>query len=175
MIQKEETIRIGHFSKPHGTKGELSLVTDYDLFEDEDDPFVICEMDGIFVPFFVESYRYKNESVILIGLDGIDNETAAKQFVNRDVFYAADRFKALYQADELTWKRLIGYVVEDKTQGELGLISQVDETTVNTLFKVDDHGKELLIPAADELIESIDHDRRRIVMDLPEGLLEVND
>ncbi|MDR2233658.1 MAG: ribosome maturation factor RimM [Tannerella sp.] len=175
MINKEETIRIGYFAKTHGIKGELSLVTDYDLFENEDDPYVICDMDSILVPFFVESYRYKNDSVIFVKLIDIDDETAAKQFIHREVFYSADRFEALPQDNELTWHHLIGYKLECITQGELGLITQVDDSTSNILFNVDYGGKELLIPVADELVESINHDTRKIVMTLPEGLLDIND
>ena len=173
MIRKEETVRIGYFAKSHGIKGELSLVTDYDLFEDGNDPYVICEMDGILVPFFVESFRYKSNAVILVKLDGVDSETAAKSFVNREVFYPADRLQEP-SADDLTWQHFTGYMLADKAQGDIGVITHVDETTINTLFTVDCQGKELLTPVADELVVSIDHERRRIVLALPEGVLGIN-
>jgi 16S rRNA processing protein RimM len=172
MIRKEETIKIGYFARPHGIKGELSLVTDYDLFEDVDDPYVICEMDGIMVPFFVESYRNKSRAVILVKLEDVDSETTAKTFVNREVFYPVTHWKESL-ADDSSWKHLTGYMLSDKEQGELGVITYVDDTTINTLFTVDYHGKELLLPVADELVDSIDHKGRRIVMVLPEGIMEL--
>ncbi len=60
MIREEEVFKIGQFAKPHGIKGELSLVTNSDVLEDAEDPYIVCEMDGILVPFFVEDFRYKN-------------------------------------------------------------------------------------------------------------------
>ena len=173
MIRKEDTVRIGFFAKPHGIKGELSLVTDYDLFEDEEDPYVICEMDGILVPFFVESFRYKRNAVILVKLEDIDCELSAKKFINKEVLYPANRLKAS-SVDVMTPKRFVGYMLEGKEQGELGFITYVDETTINTLFKVDYYGKELLVPVADELVCSIDHEEQRIVLVLPEGILTMN-
>ena len=173
MIRKEETVRIGFFARPHGIKGELSLVTDYDLFDDEDDPYVICEMDGILVPFFVESSRYKSNTTILVKLEGVDNEIMAKKFINREVLYPANRLKETL-VDNLEWAHFTGYLLEDKTQGEVGVVKFVDETTINTLFVVDYQGKELLVPVADELVESIDHERRRIVLAIPEGLFSMN-
>jgi 16S rRNA processing protein RimM len=170
MIRKEETVQIGYFARPHGIKGELSLVTDYDLFEDEKDPYVICEMDGILVPFFVESFRYKSNAVILVKLEDVDSEITAKKFVNQQVFYPVNRLKEP-SADDLTWKRFTGYMLSDKEQGELGIITYVDETTMNTLFTVDYRGKELLTPVASELIVSIDHAGRKIVLALPDGIL----
>ena len=173
MIRKEETVRIGFFARPHGIKGELSLVTDYNLFVDEEDSYVICEMDGILVPFFVESSRYKSPTTILVKLEGVDNEITAKRFVNQEVFYPANRLKEPF-VDNLEWKHLIGYISEDKEKGELGIITFVDNTTINTLLSVDYHGKELLVPVADELVESIDHERRKVVLCLPEGLITIN-
>ena len=173
MIRREETKRIGYFARPHGIKGELSLITDYNLFEDEDDAYVICEMDGILVPFFVESFRYKSNAVILVKLEDVDSEITAKKFVNQDVFYPVSRLKET-APDDSGWKHFAGYLLEDKEQGELGVITLVDETTMNTLFAVDYHGKELLVPVADELVESIDHERRKVVLCLPEGLISIN-
>ena len=173
MIRKEETTRIGYFARPHGVKGELSFITDYNLFEEEDDAYVICEMDGIMVPFFVESFRYKSNAVILVKLEDVDSEIKAKRFVNQDVFYPVKRMKKTAQ-DDLGWKHLAGYLLEDKAQGELGAITFVDETTMNTLFTVNYHEKELLVPVADELIESIDHETRKVVLKLPEGIITIN-
>jgi len=171
MILKEEVIKIGYFAKPHGIKGELSLVTDYDLPEDENDTYLICEMDGILVPFYVESFRSKNNSVILVKLDNIDDEKSAKRFVNQEVFYPANRYRISPTA-ELSWRSFTGYVLVDQIQGEIGVITGVDETTINTLFKVDYQGKELLTPVADELVVSVDHSRRQIIVSLPEGIIE---
>ena len=171
MIQREEVVRVGYFTKPHGIKGELSLVTDYDLFEDESDSFLICEMDGILVPFYVESFRFKSNSVILVKLENVNDETSTKRFVNQEVFCPANRIKTPLNED-FTWKRFTGYVLEDKLQGVLGVITDVDETTINTLFRVDYRGKELLVPIADELVVSVDGKQRKLVVSLPDGIIE---
>ena len=65
MIKKEDVFKIGQFAKPHGIKGEIALVTNSDVFDDSDDPYIICEMDGILVPFFIEEYRYKTDTCLL--------------------------------------------------------------------------------------------------------------
>ena len=174
MIQKEEVVRIGYFAKPHGIKGELSLITDYDLLEDIDDPYLVCEMDGILVPFYVESFRYKNNTVTLVKLEGVDDSVLAKQFVNMDVLYPANRMKAS-SIESPSWQHFIGYVMEDRKHGKLGMITDVDTTTPNTFFQVDYRGKELLVPVVDELVDSIDHEGKKIVLLLPEGILYINE
>ena len=69
MIREGEVFKIGQFAKPHGIKGELSLVTNSDVLEDAEDPYIVCEMDGILVPFFVEDFRYKTDTVVLVKLE----------------------------------------------------------------------------------------------------------
>ena len=45
--------------------------------------------------------------------------------------------------------------------------------TINTLFVIErPNGEEILVPAQEEFIEDIDHDKRLIMFNLPEGLLE---
>jgi len=81
MIKKEDVFKIGQFAKPHGIKGEITLLTTSDVFDDSDDPFIVCEFEGILVPFFIEEYRYKSDSSILVKLENIDSELQARELV----------------------------------------------------------------------------------------------
>lgn len=173
MIQPEEVFKIGQFAKPHGIKGELALVTTSDVFDDSDDPYVVVEIDGILVPFFIEEYRYKSDTVTLVKLEKIDTEEAAREFAGRDVYYPLDEVEESYLIGDITWDSLIGYTVTDPRYGELGRITDVDDTTLNVLLKIDRDGEEWLLPAADELITAADHSTKRLTVSLPEGLLDL--
>ena len=61
----------------------------------------------------------------------------------------------------------------DAEKGLLGVISEVDQTTENVLFVIPTKNDELLIPAGEEYIEDIDHDKKIIYVRLPEGLLDL--
>ena len=52
---------------------------------------------------------------------------------------------------------------------------EVDTATVNTLFVVEKDGEELLVPAQEEFIVGIDQRRKLITVELPEGLLNLED
>lgn len=173
MIKKEEVFKIGHFAKPHGIKGEISLVTNCDLFDDVDDPCVICEMDGILVPFFIEEYRYKTDTVMLVKLENVNDEKAAREFTNREVFFLLDAVDEDDLLGDMSWDSFIGYTVTDQKHGELGKITDVDETTINVLLQIDHNGEEILLPAAEELILTADHDNKTLQVSIPEGLLDL--
>lgn len=172
MIKKEDVFKIGQFAKPHGIKGEIALVTNSDVFEDSDDPYIICEMDGILVPFFIEEYRYKTDTVILLKLKNVNDEKAAREFSNREVFYSLDEVDEDDLVGDMTWDSFIGYRVIDEHHGEIGEITDVDESTINVLLQIDHNGEELLLPAAEELILSADHENKTLTVSIPEGLLD---
>lgn len=173
MIGSEEVFKIGQFAKPHGIKGEIILMTDRDVFGDAADPYIVCDMDGILVPFFVEGYRHKARSSMLLKLEGVDTEEAARKFFHRDVFFPLELAGEEDLSDEAAWDNLIGFMVIDEEAGELGKVTGVDESTINVLLRIDCQGKDLLLPAAGELVKQVDYDRRELLMALPEGLLDL--
>lgn len=173
MIKKEEVFKIGQFGKPHGIKGEIALVMNSDVLDNSEDPYIICEIDGILVPFFIEEYRYKTDTVILVKLKNVDDEKAAREFSNREVFYSLDEVDEEDLVGEMTWDSFIGYQVIDEVQGKIGEITDVDESTINVLLQIDREGEEVLLPAVEELILSADHENKRLIVSLPEGLLDL--
>lgn len=173
MIKKEDVFKIGRFAKPHGVKGEISLLTTSDLFEETDEPYIVCDIDGILVPFYVEEYRYKSDNVILLKLEYVDTEEGAREFVNLDVYYPLEGMEEEPLVGDMTWDGFVGYTVTDANHGFLGKILEVDESTLNILFHIDYKGEELLFPAAEELIREVDHSEKQMTVCLPEGLLDL--
>lgn len=173
MITKEEVFKIGQFAKPHGIKGELALVTNSDVLDDTDDPYVVCDIEGILVPFFVEEYRYKSGNVILLKLECVDSEEEARSFSGREVYYPLDGMEEDELVGQMTWDGFLGYTVIDQKHGELGAITGVDESTLNVLFQIDHKGQEILLPAAEELVVSIDQANKQMTVLLPDGLLDL--
>ena len=62
MIKKDEIFKIGIFNKPHGVKGEVSFTFTDDIFDRVDCEYLVCLLDGIFVPFFIEEYRFRSDT-----------------------------------------------------------------------------------------------------------------
>lgn len=177
MIRQEEVTAVGELIKTHGIAGELVMTSPYDgLFEGTDaPPYIICDMDGILVPFFIERYRPRGAASLLVKLEYVDDERAARRFVRRTVYYPIDRLpEDDPEGEDLAWERFVGYRLTDAEGHEVGTVTAVDASTVNVLFRVDRGGQELLIPVAGEVVHSVDHVARRIAVDMPEGLLDLN-
>lgn len=173
MIRRDELIKIGRFNKPHGVHGEISMTFTDDAFYRCDSPYIVSLVEGIFVPFFIEEYRFKNDSTALVKLCDVNNEVEAAAFTLLDVYYP----KRYYTEPDDTatpGDYFIGFAVVDGEKGALGTIVAIEDATANILFVVaTPEGDELLIPAQEAFVESVDEDARVIHMNLPEGLLDL--
>lgn len=177
MITRDELIAIGHYNKPHGVAGELSATVDVDLEVLRGLSCLVSDIDGIFVPFFVNTIRPKSVDTVLLTIDGIENEKEAARLVNRDIYalkreYRQESIDA--DADGYPLDFFIGFELRDSDGSRVGEITDVDEQTENAIFVVDRDGSEIMVPATDDLIVEFDVDNKLMVMDLPEGLLDLN-
>ena len=175
MIKREDVYKIGVFNKPHGIHGELQFTFTDDIFDRVDCDYLVCLLDGIFVPFFMEEYRFRSDSTALVKLEGIDTAERARMFTNVEVYFPVKHAEEA-EDGELSWNFFVGFRMEDVRHGELGEVVEVDTTTVNTLFVVEqEDGEELLIPAQEEFIVEINQEKKLITVELPEGLLNLED
>lgn len=169
MLKKEDFIYFGKFLRPHGTKGEITLMGDNMTLGDDCD-FVAADIDGILVPFFFEYKKSKNNDTMIVKIERMNSAEEVRQLTNRTTYIPREWTE---ESDEYTWGYFRGFKAEDTTHGYLGEIADVDDSTINTLFVIENGDDELLIPAQEEFIEAIDHDSRSILFNIPEGLISL--
>ena len=169
MIREEEVYQIGKLGKTHGVKGEISFLFDDDVFDRVDADYLVLKVDGIFVPFFIEEYRFRSDSNAIIKFEDIDTQERARELTGCEVFFP--RTLAESDNDSISWTAIVGFdIIEAESGNLIGHIASVDDTTINILFELED-GR--LIPASEDLITAIDQQARTIIMHLPAGLLEL--
>jgi 16S rRNA processing protein RimM len=172
MILKSDVFPIGQIIKPHGVNGEVSFSFTTDIFDREEVPYFIFDMQGLLVPFFLAEFRFKSNSTGLLKLDGVTTDEQARGFSGLTIFLPKS-FLEKVEDTEIELDYFAGFSLVDSEKGLLGVISEVDQTTDNVLFVIPTKDDELLIPAGEEYIEEIDHDKKIIYVSLPEGLLDL--
>jgi 16S rRNA processing protein RimM len=172
MIRPNDVFPIGKLHKPHGLGGEISFGFTSDVFDRTEAPYWVLELDGILVPFFVESYRFKSSETVLVKFEGIDSEERVRALCGKEVFYPV-RFADTEEDPTDQWTYYIGFAVIDEHHGFIGDVTDVDDSTLNVLFTLSKDGREILMPVAEEFFTKIDPDNREMVVSLPEGLLEL--
>ena len=158
------------YNKEHGINGEISATFDCDTMAVGELSALVSPMDGIFVPFFVNGIRPKNNDTLLLKIDGISNETQAKRLVNCPIYALAEEMP---EQDEVYCDFFIGFTITDTDGNSIGTITDVDDSTENALFVVENEGKTVYIPISEDFITEIDEQGKTIEMDLPEGIFDL--
>ena len=173
MIHEDEVFKIGRLIKPHGVKGEIAFSFDNDVFDRIDCPYLILDIDGIFVPFFIKEYRFKGKETALITFEDVDSEETALRYSGLDVYFPRKFYEEDSPEDiEYSWNFFIGFNVIDDKAGDIGIIESIDESTMNTLFIIIDGEKEHIIPATEDFIKDIDPKNKVLYLSLVDGLIE---
>ena len=63
--------------------------------------------------------------------------------------------------------------MKDNNYGVVGTIVSVNDNTAQALFEVENNGKQILIPMNDEFIEKVDRENKQIIVNTPEGLIDL--
>lgn len=167
MIQTTEVIQIGIIRRPHGKQGDVQCQMLNEYWDNADAETLVLNIDGILVPWIVDDWRGKGADTLIMTLRGIDSEERALQLNGCEAYMLRRDLQEDEDESMLTWQDLVGYEIADDTEGPIGRIARIDETTINTLLELQD-GR--LIPAHEDLIVAIDPDKQVITMSLPLGL-----
>ena len=176
MILSNELTAIGILLKQHGIKGEITMRIDCDL-DVESLQCIVLNMDGIYVPFFIDSTRPRSSESVLISVSGIDSENKAQELCGKDVFALRTDLQQFYtdgDSEGFYLSDLIGFTLITGENQELGVIEDYDDSTENWLLIVKNEKNTIYIPIVEEFIVEIDYSQRILTMNLPEGLVNLN-
>ena len=167
-----EYFKIGKLVAVHGLTGELVLK--HELGKKTSlkglKNFFIEERKDSFLPWFIESTKIKNSEEIFLKLEGVNTREEANRLTRKDVWLTETDFKKF--AAKSSPANLIGYIIINEKK-PLGEILEVIEQRHQMLCRIEIKGKEVLIPLNESTIEKIDHKKRQVMVNLPEGLLEI--
>lgn len=163
---KKKLIQAGKIVGTHKLQGALKILFNKNLvinFDAIKSIFVGKEATSV-LPYFTISIKDG-----LVSLEDITTIEQAQKLVGQQVWLESKHI----EEDEFTdWQKLIGYtIVENKII--LGAIEDIMMVPSQELFVIKYNNKEVLIPAHIDFIEKIDKAKKQIIMQLPEGLLEV--
>ncbi|MDE7410660.1 MAG: ribosome maturation factor RimM [Paramuribaculum sp.] len=177
MIREENLTIIGHLIKPHGIKGEISAELDADDINLQEFKCLIFDIDGIYVPFFVQSIRPKSHFTRLIKIQDIDTESDAAELSGKLIYVQSSELANISEYDgdnNIYLTDLIGYSVYNDA-AFIGTIADIDDSTDNVLFIIKDNsGTTVYVPAVEEFISTMSEEQKTIILDLPEGLISLN-
>jgi len=172
-MRKEECFYLGKIAKKFSFKGEVLIYLDTDepeLYENMESVFV--EFNNNLVPFFIENSSLHKNDFLRVRFEDVNNEEEADKIIGLPVYLPLKMLPKL-TGNKFYFHEVIGFKVEDKRLGIVGEIQSINDTTAQPLFEVLNGEVEILIPMIDHFLVKIDRENKKVIMDLPEGLIEM--
>jgi 16S rRNA processing protein RimM len=167
-----EYFKIGKLVSAFGLKGEMILKHNLGKKTALKDlqAIFIEERKASFIPYFIETARIKSEDDIYIKLQDVNTREAAVKLAQKEVWLPETDFKKY--SSKSSPINLLGFdIVEDKKV--LGKILEIIEQPHQLLCRIEINEKEVLIPLHEDTIRKIDKKLKQVIVELPEGLLDI--
>jgi 16S rRNA processing protein RimM len=172
-MQKKDCFYLGKIVKKYSFKGEVLIKLDTDepeLYEHLDAIFI--DLRNSLVPFFIESSQLHRSELLRVKFEDLDTEQDADSILKCDVYLPLE-FLPKLEGDKFYFHEVIGFTVEDVNFGKVGVIKSVNDSTSQALFEIDRNGIEILIPMNDAFIKKVDKKKKLIIVETPEGLIDL--
>lgn len=174
-MTKEECFYLGHVSKTYSFRGEVIVYFDtnepeaYQTLES-----VFVEINNKLIPFFIETISFdRKDNFARIKFEGVDSEEASKRLLKKEIFLPL-ALKPESESDEFYLEDLVNFKVSDRVLGDLGTVTDVIDHPLNPLIQVEGKKGNALIPFNDTFIISTDNLMKSLIVEIPEGLLNLN-
>ncbi|MBF6641777.1 16S rRNA processing protein RimM [Flavobacterium sp. J49] len=172
-MRKEDCFYLGKIAKKFSFKGEVLIYLDTDepeLYENMESVFV--EFNKNLVPFFIENSALHKNDFLRVQFEDVDSEEEADKLIGCEIYLPLNMLPKL-EGNKFYFHEVIGFEIEDQRLGVFGKIVSINDTSAQPLFEVVNGSVEILVPMIDQFLVKIDRENKKVVMNLPEGLIEM--
>ena len=164
--------KAGKLVAVHGLKGELIFKHELGKKTSLKDlkAIFIEDRKNSFLPWFIESAKVRSVDEILLKLETIDSREAAVKLSQKEVWFKEEDFKK--HSAKSAPANLLGYTIINDND-RLSEILEVIEQPHQLLCRIELNQKEVLIPLNENFLKKIDHKKKEVIVELPEGLLDI--
>ncbi len=163
-------LAVGLLRRPHGLRGDILFTVTTD-FPERLRPGTVVFFGDDKREMKITRRRPHNDGIIF-GFEGISTPEQAAKYTGKTVFVPAEGRPPLPEG-EYYHHQIIGLEVFDEAGASLGVVSEILETGANDVYVVKNPaGRELLLPALEQVVLEIDLERKFMKVHLLPGLAE---
>ena len=172
-MRKDDCFYLGKIAKKFSFKGEVLIYLDTDepeMYEDLESVFV--EFNKNLVPFFIENSQLHKNDFLKVRFEDVNNEEKADELIGREVYLPLSMLPKL-EGNKFYYHEVIDFDVIDKRLGNIGKIVSINDSAAQPLFEIEKDGIEILIPMIDDFIIEVNRNNKSIILNTPEGLVDL--
>ncbi|MCF8273753.1 MAG: ribosome maturation factor RimM [Flavobacteriaceae bacterium] len=169
----EDCFYLGKIVRKYSFNGELLIKLDTDqpeLYENLEAVFI--NYRNTFMPFFIESSQFHKSDLLRVQFEDVTTEAEADSLLKSNVYLPLE-FLPKLEGNKFYFHEVIGFNMDDVNYGYVGTIISINDSTAQALFEVEKDGKEILIPLNDAFIVKVDRTKKTLLVNTPEGLIDL--
>lgn len=173
-VKWEEMAAVGRIARAHGIRGQVIVSTETDFPEERFRPGaeLFIERNGAVQALTLTTVRFHRNRPV-VGIAGVETMNDAEALAGQELRVPVDRLAPL--PDGIFYRHdLIGCRVETSAGELVGMVENVEGTLNGSRLVVAATRGEVLIPLVAEICTTLDPVAKRIVIDPPKGLLDLN-
>jgi 16S rRNA processing protein RimM len=133
---------------------------------------VFVEFNKNLVPYFIENGNLHKGDFLRVKFEDVDSEADADEIIGCEIYLPLNMLPKL-EGNKFYFHEVIGFEIEDQRLGVFGKIVSINDTSAQPLFEVVNGSVEILVPMIDQFLVKIDRENKKVIMNLPEGLVEM--
>jgi len=165
-------LAVARIGRPHGIKGEVTVETLTDRPQERFLEGVTLECDSALHKSLEISRVRVHQGIWMLTFAQVSDRSEAERLRNSRLYAEVDVDEVESDEESYHVEQLKGLKVESTSGHEIGLVIEVENLPGQDLLKVETVKGERLIPMVQQFIEEIDLERGRIVVNVPEGLVD---
>tara|TARA_B100000767_G_scaffold107684_1_gene103200 strand:- start:1058 stop:1588 length:531 start_codon:yes stop_codon:yes gene_type:complete len=173
-MTKEECFYLGTIVSKFSFKGEVLAKLD------ADNPQDYINLESVFVlqgnkliPFFIQNAQLQKSSLLRIQFEDIDSDSEAELLIKKELYLPLTQLPDL-KGNQFYYHELIDFKVKENKGKTIGYLRSVNDQTAQALFEIiDDKQRLILVPVHDDFIIKVDRENSILILDLPDGLLDI--
>jgi len=171
-MKKQDCFYLGKIIKKYRFKGEVLIKIDGNLSKNYFDlKNVLVENEKNLVPFFIKHIKLHKPDILRIKFEDIDSEESVNKILKKDIYLPLSLLPPLI-GKKFYFHEVIGFnaLHNDKI---IGIIKNINDKSPQATFEIKDKDKIVLVPIHDDFIIKINRKEKKIELNLPDGLLDL--
>jgi 16S rRNA processing protein RimM len=172
-MRKEDCFYLGKIAKKFSFKGEVLL------YLDTDEPEMYEDLESVFgdlnkkkVRFFIKNASLHKNDFLRVKFEDVDSEAEADEILGLELYLPLSTLPKL-EGNKFYYHEVIGFELVDQKSGNIGIIQSINDSSAQPLFEVLQNTTEILIPMIDPFIVAIVRDNKKVIMNLPDGQVDM--
>ena len=172
-MRKEDCFYLGKIVRKYSFKGEVVIKLDTDEPEDyQNMESVFVALGNNLVPFFIEKSLLQKGNQLRVIFEDVASEEDADAILGSEIYLPLSFLPEL-EGNKFYYHEVINFKVEDAHKGLIGTIISVNDMSAQPLFEISFHDKTIFIPIIDEFVKKVDRKNKKILVETPEGLIDL--